>query len=57
MSVERRGLDVLLTEDRRFPPPAQFVNGAEISDRELYDLAAQDRLTFWESWAEKLDWF
>ena len=57
MSVERRGLDVLLTEDRRFPPPEHFADGSVISDREIYDRAAQDPLTFWESWAEKLDWF
>ena len=57
MSVEGGGLDVLLTEDRRFPPPEDFVEGAVVSGRELYDRAAQDRLDFWESWAEKLDWF
>ena len=57
MSVEGGGLDVLLTEDRRFPPPQGFAEGAVVSDRELYDRAAQDRLAFWESWAEKLDWF
>ncbi len=60
MSAEGGGLDVLdvlLTEDRRFPPPADFVKRAVVSDRAIYDRAAHDRLAFWESWAEKLDWF
>ena len=57
MSAKGGGLDVLLNEDRRFPPPADFVKRAVVSDRAIYDRAAQDRLAFWESWAEKLDWF
>ena len=57
MSIEGHGLDVLLTENRRFPPPEHFREGAVASDRGLYESAAADRLAFWESWAEKLDWF
>jgi len=57
MSEEGKGLDVLLTETRRFPPPEHFGEGAVVSDRAPYESAATDRLAFWESWAEKLDWF
>ena len=57
MSAEGQGLDVLLTETRRFPPPAHWKEGAVVSDRRLYESASADRLAFWESWAEKLDWF
>ncbi len=57
MSTEGQGLDVLLTETRRFPPPEHFVEGAAVSDRGMYESASTDRLAFWESWAEKLDWF
>ncbi len=57
MSAEGQGLDVLLTETRRFPPPEHFAEGAVVPDRSLYESASADRLAFWESWAEKLDWF
>ncbi len=57
MSEEGQGLDVLLTETRRFPPPEHFGEGAVVPDRGPYESAATDRLAFWESWAEKLDWF
>ncbi len=57
MSAGGQGLDVLLTETRRFSPPEDFGKGAVIPDRRLYESAAADRLAFWESWAEKLDWF
>ena len=57
MSAGGQGLDVLLTETRRFSPPEDFGKGAVVPDRRLYESAAADRLAFWESWAEKLDWF
>ena len=57
MSAEGQGLDVLLNETRRFPPPERFGEGAVVPDRGLYESASADRLAFWESWAEKLDWF
>ena len=57
MSAEGGILDVLLTEERRFPPPKHFKGGAVVEDRRPYDQAADDRLAFWESWAEELDWF
>ena len=57
MSTGGQGFDVLLTENRRFPPPGNFGEGAVVADRGLYESASADRLAFWESWAEKLDWF
>ncbi len=57
MSAEGGALDVLLTEERLFPPPEQFKNGAVVVDRRPYDQASEDYLAFWESWAEELDWF
>ncbi len=57
MSTEGGALDVLLTEDRSFPPPEHFKDGAVVADRRPYDEASEDYLAFWESWAEELDWF
>ncbi len=57
MSEEGQGLDVLLTETRRFAPPEHFKEGAVVPDRGPYESASADRLAFWESWADKLDWF
>src|SRR5690606_30215423 len=48
-------LATLLSEDRRFPPPPEFAaRAAEI--QALYDLAARDRVGFWEAEARRLDW-
>jgi len=57
MSAEGGVLDVLLTEDRRFPPPEHFKEGAVVVDRRPYEQASEDLLAFWESWAEDLDWY
>ena len=57
MSAEGGALDVLLTEERVFPPPEHFKDGAVVADRRPYDRASEDYLAFWESWAEELDWF
>src|SRR5688572_24031211 len=52
------GLDALLQEERRFPPPADFVaSGPHASDPGVYERAEQDYLAYWEGWAEELDWF
>ena len=53
----QREIDVLLQEDRQFAPPSAFSEGAHVSDRRPYDAAAEDRLRYWESQAEKLHWF
>ncbi len=38
-----------------YPPPAQFVEQANAT-AELYREAEQDRLAFWATQAERLDW-
>ncbi|GIG22135.1 acetyl-coenzyme A synthetase [Cellulomonas chitinilytica] len=50
------GLENLLTEDRRFPPSAEFAAQAN-AQRDLYAWAAADRVGFWADQArELLDW-
>jgi acetyl-CoA synthetase len=49
-------IDVLLQENRKFPPPAAFRRTAHVSSRELYDYAARDPLGFWEGMARELQW-
>ena len=48
-------LDTLLSEERRFPPPAEFAARA-VGTSALYEAAARDRLAFWEEQARALDW-
>ncbi|HAT38604.1 MAG TPA: acetate--CoA ligase [Gemmatimonadetes bacterium] len=50
-------LDALLQEDRRFRPPATFVDQANINDRDIYESAASDPEGYWSKWAAELDWF
>jgi acetyl-CoA synthetase len=45
----------LATETRSFPPPAEFAAHAGATAG-LYDEAAADRLGFWATQAERLDW-
>jgi acetyl-CoA synthetase len=57
MSSEGGALDVLLHEDRRFPPPPDFRERAVLSDPSVYERAQADPEGFWAGWAEELDWF
>jgi acetyl-CoA synthetase len=50
-------IDALLTENRKFPPPAEFTRDAHVSDRTMYERATQDPEAFWAAQAEELDWF
>ncbi|MGI8496616.1 MAG: acetate--CoA ligase [Gemmatimonadaceae bacterium] len=50
-------IDVLLQEDRRFEPPAEFRRAAHISDASIYQRAAQDSEGFWSAMASELEWF
>jgi len=43
-----------LTEDRTFPPPAEFAAAALVSDRSLYDEADADPEAFWARQAREL---
>ena len=49
-------IDVLLQEDRRFPPPEDFVRNADVSSAEIYDRAAKDPEGFWAEQAGELEW-
>jgi acetyl-CoA synthetase len=48
-------IDHLLSESRRFPPSAEFVDRA-VGDRTLYERAAADRVGFWAEQARELHW-
>ncbi len=48
-------LSTLLTEQRRFPPPAEFAARA-LGQPDLYQKAEADRLAFWEEQARSLQW-
>ncbi len=48
-------LDVLLHEDRRFPPPPDLAAHAN-AQPDVYDTARQDRLAFWAGQAGGLTW-
>ncbi len=50
-------LDDLLREDRRFPPPTAFREGARVSDEAIYREAEADPEAFWARWAGELHWF
>ncbi len=48
-------LSNLSHEERRFPPPPEFAEQANVK-AEAYDRAAADRLGFWAETAERLSW-
>ncbi len=48
-------LENLLSEDRRFEPPAEFAAAANATAA-LYTEAAADRLAFWDEQAHRLSW-
>jgi acetyl-CoA synthetase len=47
-------IDVVLQENRKFEPPADFRRKALVSDQSLYKLAPE---AFWEAQANELEWF
>jgi acetyl-CoA synthetase len=49
-------IDVLLRENRRFPPPPAFKDQALVSDPAIYDAAAADPEGFWAEQARALEW-
>ncbi|MBL8013568.1 MAG: acetate--CoA ligase, partial [Candidatus Omnitrophica bacterium] len=55
--LNKQALDNLMFEDRVFPVPESFKNGANVKDNQLFELAQNDRLEYWAHWARKLDWF
>jgi acetyl-CoA synthetase len=55
MSQDHESLENLLTEDRQFPPSAEFAAQAN-AHQDLYDAAEKDRLAFWDQQAKELSW-
>jgi acetyl-CoA synthetase len=49
-------IDVLLQENRKFEPSAEFRRQAHVSSTEIYAEAARDPERFWATMAESLDW-
>ncbi|HEX3582535.1 MAG TPA: acetate--CoA ligase [Thermoanaerobaculia bacterium] len=50
-------IDALLTENRKFPPPAAFRKQAHVHDTSIYATAAKDPEAFWSAQANELEWF
>ncbi|MBW3556752.1 MAG: acetate--CoA ligase [Actinobacteria bacterium] len=50
-------IEAYYLEDRRFPPPPEFVAHALVADRSLYERAEADWEGFWAEQAQALDWF
>ena len=55
MSDNSSTLSNLSREERRFSPPAELAENANVTAA-AYQEAAEDRLGFWERAAERLDW-
>ncbi len=49
-------IDVLLQENRRFPPSDEFRRAAGVSSENIYEEAARDPVAFWEKKAAELQW-
>ncbi|MDP1857123.1 MAG: acetate--CoA ligase [Gemmatimonadaceae bacterium] len=50
-------IDVLLHENRRFPPRSDFTGQAHAANDEMYKRAAADPEAFWAEQARSLHWF
>ncbi|MFD0854696.1 AMP-binding protein, partial [Actinomadura adrarensis] len=55
MSQSQETLSNLLQETRRFPPPAELAESANVK-AEAYEEASTDRLGYWARQAERLTW-
>jgi len=55
MSQDHESLENLLSENRTFPPTAQFAAAAN-AQPDLYARAEKDRLAFWDEQAQSLQW-
>jgi len=47
----------LLQEDRRFPPPPQFAEQANVRDAGVYEEARRDPEGYWAEQAKQVGWF
>ncbi len=52
-----RTIEALLEERRTFEPPEEFARRANAGDHAIYQHAEKDPDGWWESQAERLDWF
>jgi len=50
-------IDVLLTENRQYPPTPEFSRTANVADPTIYQEADADPEAFWAKCAEELHWF
>ena len=50
-------IDVLLQENRKFPPSEEFRREALLSDPSIYEAAARNPEGYWAKQAESLHWF
>ena len=57
MADNTPSIEALLSEERRFPPSAEFTAQANVSDPAIYEKADSDYEGFWEDWANELHWF
>lgn len=59
--TKKAGMDSLMSESRKFPPPPEFSKNALISSMEqyqkMYDESINEPDKFWLKQAEMLDWF
>ncbi|MGP4022881.1 acetate--CoA ligase [Actinomadura sp. 3N407] len=55
MSQSQETLSNLLQETRRFPPPAELAESANVK-ADAYEQAAEDSLAFWAEQADRLTW-
>ena len=53
--MSKESLANLMTEERRFAPPAELAAGANVT-ADAYEAAAADRLAFWAEQARRLSW-
>jgi acetyl-CoA synthetase len=52
-----RTIEALLQERREFKPPKKFAGQANANDPQIYEQASKDPDAWWESQAERLEWF
>jgi acetyl-CoA synthetase len=50
-------IEALMHEERRIPPPPEFVSRAIANDPDIYRRAQEDPEGFWGEQASRLDWF
>ncbi len=53
----KNNIDVLLEENRQFPPPESFRQKAWVRDESVYERAQKDPEKYWADWAKELTWF